>query len=49
MVKKSPWLDATNALVWHNGIKLAFQNTVGFAPVTYDMKVDMWISCKNVR
>lgn len=49
MVKKSPWLDATNALVWHNAVKLAFQNTGGFAPITYDMKVDMWISCKNVR
>lgn len=49
MVKKSPWLDATNALVWHNAIKVCLQNTGGFAPITYDMKVDMWISCKNVR
>lgn len=49
MVKKSPWLDCTVASVWHNGLKLVAQNTGGFAPITYDMKVDMWISCKNVR
>lgn len=49
MVKMSPWLDCTVASVWHNGLKVVLQNTGGFAPITYDMKVDMWISCKNVR
>lgn len=49
MVKFRPWLDAATPNVAHNGVKFLLQSTGGFAPITYDMKVDFWISCKQVR
>lgn len=49
MVKFRPWLDAATPNVAHNGMKIILQNTGGFAPITYDMKIDFWLSCKQVR
>lgn len=49
MVKFRPWLDAATPAVQHNAMKIIAQNTAGFAPITYDMKIEYWISCKQVR
>lgn len=48
-LRTSPWLDLNFAAQWHNGLKIVFQNTGGFSGVVYDMKVDYYLSMKNVR
>nr|WPR18745.1 MAG: capsid protein [Owegonang virus 22] len=48
MPRKNQWIDVANITTPHYGLKWIITQSPGIA-LSYDMKVDYYIACKNVR
>lgn len=48
VVKRSPWLDCSNANILHYGFKWAILGYTG-TPINFDLKITWYLRFKNVR